>query len=274
VKIRVMKWTWIVTSLVASLAFGIGPSGASAAEIHLTVSVPHQDADGGVATNRLRLGMMPSASNAFDPSLDLEGFPAPGLSAVVRHPEYAAAHQSLWWDLRAEAFPQEWEVEVTSDRPNANVTVSGAAPPTVPNDCSQGQWTIRDRQTDQTLDFGAAPLTYQFSNTVGVARRFVISANAGPAMAPPAPQNLWSPRQGRGSVYLAWSGATRGDLKYHVYRQTDQGMVRLTTTPISAASYVAAGVDRAVSVTFLVTAVTGGGCESGYSAPLTLPAHR
>jgi hypothetical protein len=270
----VVKQAWVATSLVGWLAVGVVPLGASAAEIQLTVSVPHPDSDGGVATNRLRLGMTPSASNAFDPSLDLEALPAPGLSAVVRHPEYAAAHQLLWWDLRADAFPQVWEVEVSSDRPNASITISGAAPPTVPNGCSQGRWTIRDANTNQTLDLGASPLTYEYSNTVAVIRRFVVSAVQVSATPPPAPQNLWSPRQGRGSAYLAWSGGATGDVQYHVYRQTDQGTVRLTTTPIGTASYVVTGVDRTAPVTFLVTAVRESGCESGYSVPMTLPAHR
>ncbi|MEW6682099.1 MAG: hypothetical protein AB1451_04120 [Nitrospirota bacterium] len=268
-----LKRKWILAALAGWLA-AVVPLVASGAEIQLTVSVPHPDAEGGVATNRLRLGMTPSATNAFDPSLDLKAFPSPGLSAAVWHPEYATAQQSLWWDLREDAFPQVWEVEVSSDRPNASITISGAAPPTVPNDCSQGQWTLRDTETNQIFELGVSPLTYQYLNTAGVTRRFVVRADELSAMSPPEPQNLWSPRQGRASVYLAWSGTDDPSTRYHVYRETAQGTVRLTETSIATASFVDTGVDRTVPLTYRITAVAESGCESGYSTPFTLAPHR
>jgi len=264
---------WFVGLAVAWSTIA-APLTASGTEMQVTVSVPHADAEGGVARNRLRLGMIPSASNVFDPALDLEALPSPALSAAVRHPEYATAYQFLWWDFREEAFPQIWEMEISSDQRNATMTISAEAPPTVPNGCSQGRWTLRDTQTGETFDLGSSPLTYAYPNSVGVTRRFVVRADELAGTIPPVPQNLWSPRQGRASVYLAWSDSSITDARYHVYRQTDQGTVRLTTIPIDGSSYVVTGVDRSAAVTYQVTAVSASGCESAYSVPLTLPAHQ
>lgn len=269
-----VKRKWIVPFLISLFVVVVVPLRVAASEIRLTVSVPHSDADGGVAASHLRLGMLASATNEFDPSFDVEAFPSPGLTAVVRHSEYSAAHQLLWWDYRADAFPQTWEVEVSSDRPNANITFSGAPPPTVPSGCSRGRWTIRDTQTNQTLELGGSMLTYSYPNMVGVTRRFVVVAAEVSATSPPTPQNFWSPRQGRTSVYLAWSGSDDPAVRYHVHRETGQGTVRLTATPIATASYVDIGVDRAAPVSYRVTAVADNGCESEYSSALTLEPHR
>jgi hypothetical protein len=66
-------------------------------------------------------------------------------------------------------------------------------------------------------------------------------------------------------VYLAWTGGGDPAIKYHVYRETDQGTTRLTSSPIATTSYVDTGLDRTMPVTYHVTAVTGSGCESPQS---------
>ncbi len=262
-----------VLSAVTFVA-GLTPLYVSAAEMRLTVSVPHSDADGGVATNELRLGALPFATNDFDLALDLEAFPSPGLSAAIRHMEYPPAQQLLWWDMRAVGFPQVWEVEVGSDRPNANITLSGMAPAAVPNGCSGSRWNLRDVLTNQTTEFGVSATVYSYTNVPGVIRRFVITLAEAFATPPVAPLNLWSPRQGRASVYLAWSGTSDPTVRYHVHREIDHAPVRLTSTPIATTSFVDINVDRTTAVTYRVTAVAESGCESGYSGAVTLAPHR
>jgi hypothetical protein len=117
-------------------------------------------------------------------------------------------------------------------------------------------------------------MNYEYHNTVGVTRRFVVSAAEVLAMSPATPRNLWSPRQGRASVYLAWAATGNTTVRYHVHRETDQGSVRLTATPIATTSYVDIGVDQTTAVTYRVTAVAESGCESDYSTALTLVPHR
>jgi hypothetical protein len=266
--------TWLGVLRAATLVAGLAPLAVSAAEMRLTVSVPHPDAEGGIARNELRLGALPSATDDFDPALDLEAFLSVGLSAAVRHVEYPPAQQRLWWDMRAPGFPQMWEVEVTSDRLNANITLSGVAPTGVSNGCSGIRWTLRDVQTDQTTEFGPITTVYSYSNVPGVVRRFEVTLAEALATPPAPPSSLWSPRQGRASVYLAWSGSGDPSIRYHVDRETDEGVVRLTGAPIATTSFVDTNVDRTVRVSYRVTAVTSGGCESGSSAPLTLAPNR
>lgn len=252
--------------LVAAWGFAVLP--VSAAELSLTVAVPSQDAEGGVAKNRLRLGVEARATDGFDPSWDVGvAFPSPVLMAEIRRPGTPSGDPSLWWDVRSETFPQEWEVGVTSNQPDAPITLTWTAPPTVAGQCGQVSWTMRDMLTNQPIDLTAAAATHGYTNQVGIARRFLVTAAVGSAGSPPpAPFNVWSPRQGRGSVYLAWSGPRDPALRYHVYREDGRGRVRITASPQSAASYVDTGLDGAGSVTYRVTAVDDQGCESPESA--------
>jgi hypothetical protein len=247
----------------------------SAAELLLTVAVPSQDAEGGVAKNRLRLGVEARATDGLDPQWDIHAaFPSPVLTAVVRRPGAASNQPSLWWDFRSETFSQEWEVEVTSDQPAAPVTLTWTAPPTVAGQCGQVSWTMRDLLTNQSIDLAASATTHGYANQVGTVRRFLVTAARVPTGSPPpAPFNVWIPRQGRGSVYLAWSGPRDPALRYHVYREDGRGRVRITGSPQGAASYLDSGLDGAGSVTYRVTAVDAQGCESAES-PAAVVAHR
>ncbi len=270
----VMARKWIIGQLIAWLTVAVMPLPVMAIELELTVSVPHPDAEGGLATNRLRLGMLDTATDGFDPVVDLEAFPSPALTAAIRHLDYAPAQGMLWWDIRSATFPQAWQVEVNSDQATAVVTVRGTPPATMADGCSRTRWTLRDLQSGQTIDLTSGPTTYSYDNSSGVTRRFEVAAAEELATAPLAPVNLWSPRQGRASVYLAWSGAGDSTVRYHVYRETGQGTARLTSTPVATTSYVDTGVDRTSLVTYRVSAVTESGCESGLSTALAVAPHR
>ena len=264
---------WIGGFLVAVWGLAVLP--VSAAELSLTVAVPFQDAEGGVAKNRVRLGIAAGATDGFDPQWDIHAaFPSPVLMAEMRRPGTPPGEPSLWWDVRSETFPQEWAVEVTSDQPDAPVTLTWMAPPTVAGQCGQVSWTMRDMLTNQPIDLTSSAATHGYANQVGTVRRFLVTADRVPAGSPPpAPFNVWIPRQGRGSAYLAWSGPRGPALRYHVYREDGRGRVRITASPQSAASYLDSGLDGAGSVTYRVTAVDAQGCESADS-PAAVVAHR
>jgi hypothetical protein len=255
--------------------WGLAALPVSAAELLLTVAVPSQDAEGGVAKNRLRLGVEARATDGFDPRWDVGvAFPSPVLTAEIRRPGTPSGEPSLWWDVRSETFPQEWEVGVTSDQPDVPVTLTWTDPPTVAGQCGQVSWTMRDMLTNQPIDVTASAATYTYANQVGTVRRFLVTAARGSTgFPPPAPFNVWVPRQGRGSVYLAWSGPRDPSLRYHVYREDGRGRVRVTASPQSAASYLDSGLDGAGSVTYRVTAVDAQGCESADS-PAAVVAYR
>ena len=263
---------WIGRLLVA--VWGLAALPVSASELVLTVAVPSQGAEGGIAQNRLRLGVEAGASDGFDSRWDIRPFPSPVLTAEIRRPGTPSGEPSLWWDVRSETFPQEWEVEVTSDQPDAPVTLTWMAPPTVAGQCGQVSWTMRDMLTNQPIDLTSSAATHGYTNQVGTVRRFLVTADrVSTGSPPPAPFNVWIPRQGRGSAYLAWSGPRGPALRYHVYREDGRGRVRITASPQSAASYLDSGLDGAGSVTYRVTAVDAQGCESADS-PAAVVAHR
>jgi hypothetical protein len=187
------------------------------------------------------------------------------LSASVVPPPSATDQHKLLWDFREEAFPQTWTIEVTSDQ-TAPITL-GWTTTGSGNPCTAVEWSMEDLYSGARLTLNAdSGQGYQYSGPGPSTRRFVVTADAVGAQSPAAaPRNLWSPRQGRTTVYLAWTGSSDSTVKYHVYRATDQGTTRLTPEPIAATSYVDTGLDRTKPVTYHVTAVTGSGCESPQS---------
>lgn len=252
--------TSVVTAVICAASL---PSWA--AELALTVSVPSVNAEGGTTHNNLRLGVRAGATNGFDVGQDLDVYSSTVLTASVSHLSYPPGHQSLWWDFRSEQLPQEWNLVVASDQ-SAPITLEWTTPVTVVSQCASVIWTLRDALANQTVDLTASAGPYQYSNQPGVPRTLVISAIASGTITPsPPPFNLWSPRQGRTSVYLAWSGPHDPVVGYHVYRETPQGWRRVTAVPHQTTSYLDTGLDPSQSATYRVTAVDIRGCESTYS---------
>jgi hypothetical protein len=253
-------------------------SAAAAAEVALTVSTPSSMAEGGTAQTRLRIGVVTGATAGFDTRWDVPAPPTPSDSVVTLSagvaPSPLLSDQPLLWDFREEVFPQTWTIDVTSDQ-SVPVTLSWEATGSA-NACAPTRWVLEDSFSGARVDLNTgASHVYQYAGPSPRTRRFVVTAEAPSAQQPPpAPENLWSPRQGRASVYLAWAGTGNASVRYHVHRETDHGAVRLTATPIATTSYVDTGVDRTTTVTYRVTAVIEGGCESDYSSALTLGPHR
>lgn len=271
-----MKSRRALVGAVLIAGWGMVALPVHASEVDLTVSVPSQAAEGGMAQNHLRLGLESGATDRFDTPWDaVAAFPSDVLTAAIRHLNYPAGRQSLWWDVRGETFPQVWDIEVTSDQADVSISLSWRPPSTVAAQCAEVAWTLQDALTGQTHDLATSPTTYSFTNHVGTPRRFTVTASSMPtATPPPPPFNLWSPRQGRASVYLAWSGPREPGLRYHLYREDDRGRVRVTVSPQNATSYVDTGIDAKRPVTYRVTAVDVRGCESPYSAESVIAPRR
>ncbi|MEO6667491.1 MAG: hypothetical protein ABIO65_12070 [Nitrospiria bacterium] len=247
-------------------------SASSAAQLLLTVSTPAPLAESGTASVQLRLGLLPGATDGFDNRWDLVAPASPAststVSVGIEHPAYPSGRQSLVWDFRNETmFPQEWTVAIASDQ-SAPVTLTWTTPDAVVSSCTSIAWTLADL-TDGTVPLNLASSaysSYSFEPTAGSTRRLIVRASASAITPPPlAPINFWSPRQGRSSVYLAWSGGGPVDRRYHVYREGAGGPIRLTVNPQRGTSYIDAAADTASSLTYWVTAVDGQGCESGRS---------
>jgi hypothetical protein len=262
-----------------SLVMWLGlASAAAAAEVSLTVSTPSALAEGGMAQTRLRVGTVAGATSGFDTQWDVPAPPIPSsslvtLAAGIVAPSLLPDRQNLLWDFREEVFPQTWTIEVTSDQTapvslNWQTTASG-------NACVPIEWTLEDAFSGTRVGLNASSSdSYQYAGSNPRTRRFIVTADAPLAQeAPPVPGNLWSPRQGRGSVYLAWSGSGSA-VRYHVYRNTGDGDIRLTPVPIATTSYVDTGVDRSKRSIYRIRAVKESGCESEFSGALTVAPHR
>jgi hypothetical protein len=254
-------------------------SAASAAEVSLTVSTPSPLAEGGTAQTRLRVGTVAGATSGFDTQWDVPAPPTPSSSLVTLAAGIVASslppdQQNLLWDFREDVFPQTWTIEVTSDQTGPvslswQTTGSG-------NTCAPVGWTLEDTFGGTRVNLNASSgNSYQYMGPSPRTRRFTVTADVPSVQQTPSiPGNLWSPRQGRASVYLAWSGVGDSTVRYHVYRDTGQGSARLASAPIAATSYVDTNVDRAKLVTYRVSAITESGCESGLSTPLAVAPHR
>ena len=261
--------------VIIAMGLGMGASAAFAAQLSLTVSTPSPLAEDGTARTRLRLGLLPVATDGFDTRWDMVAPSAPSpivsLAAEIQHPTYPTGLQSMVWDFRNETFPQEWRIEIASDQ-DTPITLTWT-PPDAAAPCASIAWTLFDTASGSTVDM-ASNANHSYPNPAGGTRQFVVRAAASAITAPPpAPFNVWIPRQGRGSAYLAWSGPRDPALRYHVYREDGRGRVRITASPQGAASYLDSGLDGAGSVTYRVTAVDAQGCESADS-PAAVVAHR
>ena len=83
-------------------------------QLTLDISTPDPNSDTGTATNRLVLGTDPTATDAYDNKFDTVALLKGPIQAYIAHPEYAIEQQKLWRDLRSDALPKEWTIEVNS----------------------------------------------------------------------------------------------------------------------------------------------------------------
>jgi hypothetical protein len=238
---------------------------AVAADVSLTISIPSSVAEGGTASTQLRMGVVPGATAGFDTRWDVPAPPIPSENLVTLSAAIVTApsgnNQPLLWDFRDQTLPQSWTISVTTDQPDPVTlgwTTTGSD-----NACSPLTWTMEDLYSGARMNLDAAARQYQYAGPGPRTREFRITAAAASTRSQPSsPTNLWSPRQGRASVYLAWAPSGDSTITYHVYRETDQGSNRLTPSPIAATAYVDTGVDLTKPVTYSVTAVAATGCES------------
>ncbi|MFZ5863544.1 MAG: hypothetical protein ACOYXR_11970 [Nitrospirota bacterium] len=217
------------------------------------------------------MGVVPGATAGVDTRWDVPAPLTPSATSLVTlsasiAPPPSVAGQPLLWDFRGETLPQSWTILVTTDQPDP-VTLGWTATGSG-NACVPVTWSLEDLYTGSRRDLAAATVSqYQYSGPGPRTREFVVTAAAAPTQPQPSsPTSLWSPRQGRTSVYLAWSPSGEPSIMYHVYRETGQGATRLTSAPIAATAYVDTGADLTEPVTYSVSAVTGSGCESPRSA--------
>lgn len=174
---------FLAFAFVAGCSAGGGPSGggspkgmapaADSWDLVLKVSVHDEDADGGIAYNRLVAGQDDKASEDFDTAWDVRAFLAGPVKAYFAHEGESGydTGPNLWQDFRSKSLPAEWAFDVVSEagRP---VTVYWKMPEGEVS-CDSNRFTLED--ADGRL--GTTDLCSQESliyNGDGAPRHFVL----------------------------------------------------------------------------------------------------
>ena len=239
-------------------------------QLSINISVPYTMGEGGEATQRVTAGTRLTALDAFDNTWDTIALGSTILSAYAYHPEYAPAYELLARDFRFDRYPQQWDFYIVSNQDGQPVTLAWSLPATSMGACLGMTLTLTDVTAGTTVDLTQP--TYGYTNSAGVMRQFQLDATQVVETPPLPPLNLFSPRTGTTSVLMAWAGVNSPSVVgYHVYRKAagETAYQRLTTTSSTVAKYLDSGLSPA-SYSYLVTALTATGCESGPSNELTV----
>ncbi|MEW6325711.1 MAG: fibronectin type III domain-containing protein [Nitrospirota bacterium] len=226
--------------------------------------------EGGKAAQVVTAGARLTALDAYDNTWDTMALGSSILSAYADHPDYAPGHRFLARDYRFDSYPKQWDMYVISDQDGQPVTLALTAPQTTSGACLGISLNLTDVTAGAPVDL--LQPTYMYTNSAGVPRQFRLTASQVVETPPSSPANLFSPRVGTTSVLLAWTGVNGASVVgYHVYRK-DPGSSeyrRRTVAPAPAGKYIDGDVNPG-SYSYLVTAVTSTGCESGPSNGLAV----
>lgn len=239
-----------------------------------TISVPDPNADGGLLVNRLEAGTLSTGTDLYDNDSDVIALLAGPVQAAFTHEgetAYPGHLQLLWRDIRDDGLPKSWKIKVVSQQSGSPVTVAWSAPPSIPSDtCHLGNVSFQDQTTGELIDLNAAS-TYSYTRIGNSGapeiRLFALTVNSLPQNAPLAPSRVMS-RSHKRSIQLRWTGNRKIDLAgYNVWRSLSNGgeYVRLNSTPIRIHRYADKQITAGMTYYYVVTALGGNGCESGFS---------
>jgi len=245
----------------------------------LNFSIPDPFAVNGTLQSRLVLGVDPSADDRFNNQWDTIALPAGPLQATFPHPEYRnnpdyiAGSEWLWQDIRSsDQSSHTWEIDVLSERPGTNTVLSWTF--NTSNDlCQHPIVRLIDITRGITTEISAGGGSYTFPNGDAPGRLIVDFTEGASAPPPPPPTNLWSPRHGKESILLSWSGITDSDLRgYHLFRRTSSQTTytQITTLPVTSLSYLDGNLSPGETYFYKVTAINADGCSSGDSNEISV----
>jgi hypothetical protein len=273
-----MKRFFIVILITLTTTFGAAPL-ARALDWYLVLnfSVADPFAPNGVLQSRLILGVDPTADSQFNNPWDTVALPTGPLQATFPHPEYingadyVAGSEWLWKDIRSSNQPSHtWEMDIFSDRLGTNTILSWTFN-TASNLCQQTIVRLIDAARDVTIEISGNG-SYTFPNGVDPTR-LVVDFTQGIAALPPAPPtNLWSPRQGKETLLLSWSGSGESAQGYHLFRRTARQTTysQITSQPVTSLSFLDGNLSSGETYFYKVTAVNTDGCSSGDSNEISV----
>lgn len=271
-----MKYLFLFWMVLITL---MTPSTGRALDWHMVLdfSIVDPTAPGGAIQSRLVLGADPSATAGFDSAWDTVAAPSSVLNVTFPHPEYlndpnhVEGSDFLWRDIRGNsASTQSWQIDASSDRSGSTTTVSWTFSPSS-GLCQHPILTLTD-QTHGAVESLPPTGSYSFPNGAAPTR-LIISLDQGNALPPPPPPTgFWSPRQGKDTILLAWSGQNESNLLgYNLFRrapgQTDY--VKISPQPLTAMSFLDASLAPGTYF-YKIAAVNTDGCSSLYSNEISV----
>jgi hypothetical protein len=272
-----MKKFFIITLI--TLTTTLGPASMAGAldwYLVLNFSIADPFAPNGVLQSRLILGVDSTADDQFNNQWDTVALPAGPLQATFPHPEYLnsadyiAGSEWLWQDIRSNSQSSHtWNMDLFSDRLGTNTTLSWTFN-TSGELCQRPIVRLIDATRNVTTEISGNG-SYTFPNGVDPTR-LVVDFTQGVAAPPPAPPtNLWSPRQGKESILLSWSGPGESQ-GYHLFRRaaSQTAYSRITSQPVTSLSFLDGNLSPGETYFYKVTAVNVDGCSSGDSNEISV----
>lgn len=141
-------------------------------QINIDVSTADPNADTGIASNKLYIGMDPAATDGYDNKFDtiaLLGSPkqAP-IHAYLFHSEYPVEQQKLWRDFRGDSLPQEWELEIESGAISNPINIIWEI-----NAPNHYNFILIDKDTGQEIDITQST-EHSYTNNATLSKKFLL----------------------------------------------------------------------------------------------------
>ncbi|MBI5193535.1 MAG: hypothetical protein HZA08_08865 [Nitrospirae bacterium] len=149
-------------------------TGSAAWQLTLDVSTSDPNSDTGTASNKLTIGTEQSATDTYDNAFDTVALLKGPIQAYLVHPEYAAEQQKLWRDLRSDALPKEWTIEVNSPVEGNTINIKWGL-----NAPDNLNFTLIDQDSNQEVGMRASS-EYSYNSTPNSQKKFLlrVSENA------------------------------------------------------------------------------------------------
>src|SRR3989337_517527 len=161
---KILSTIILTTLLILSGAV----TGSAAWQLNLDVSTQDPNSDTGTATNNLTIGTEQSATDAYDNTFDTVALLKGPIEAYMVHPEYASEQQRLWRDIRSDALPKEWTIEVNSpvEGNTINIKWELIAPDNL-------DFTLIDQDKNKEIKLRASS-EYSYNSTANSQKKFLL----------------------------------------------------------------------------------------------------
>ena len=188
---KILKTIILTTLLILSGA----ATGSAAWQLTLDVSTPDQNSDTGAATNKLTIGTDQTATDAYDNRFDTVALLRGPVQAYIAHPEYPSERQKLWRDLRSDALPKEWTIEVNS--PGEGNTINIGWGINAPDNLN---FTLIDQDNNQEIGLMASS-DHSYNSTPNSQKKFLLRVTDNTAI-PTGGNNEGNTTVGGGCGYI------------------------------------------------------------------------